>query len=65
MYENSDFLLITFSYTKYFVHSYTVDLVFTPQPFGLEGYCRHGSGGRVGGRAAGRAAAKLAEPISL
>ena len=26
---------------------------FTPQPFGLEGYCRHGSGGRVGGRAGG------------
>ena len=22
--------------------------LFTPQPFGLEGYCRHGSGGRVG-----------------
>ena len=35
--------------------------VFTPQPSGLEGYCRHGPGGRV----AGRAAAKLAEPISL
>ena len=31
--------------------------VFTPQPSGLEGYCRHGPGGR--------AAAKLAEPISL
>ena len=27
--------------------------VFTPQPFGLEGYCRHGSGGRAGGRAGG------------
>ena len=26
---------------------------FTPQPFGLEGYCRHGSGGRAGGRAGG------------
>ena len=24
--------------------------LFTPQPFGLEGYCRHGSGGRPGGR---------------
>ena len=23
---------------------------FTLQPFGLEEYCRHGSGGRVGGR---------------
>ena len=23
--------------------------LFTPQPFGLEGYCRHGSGGRAGG----------------
>ena len=30
---------------------------FTPQPFRLEGYCRHRSGGRP--------AAKLAEPISL
>ena len=27
--------------------------VFTPQPFGLEGYCRHGSGGRAGGLAGG------------
>ena len=42
-------------------HSSHPRIVFTPQPFGLEGYCRHGSGGR----AAGRAAAKLAEPISL
>ena len=25
-------------------------LLFTPQPFRLEGYCRHGSGGRAGGR---------------
>ena len=23
--------------------------LFTPQPFGLEGYCNHGSGGRAGG----------------
>ena len=30
MHETSDFFyLITFSYTKYFVHSYTVDVVFT------------------------------------
>ena len=31
MHETSDFftLIITFSYTKYFVHSYTVDVVFT------------------------------------
>ena len=31
MHETSDFLLyiIPFSYTKYFVHSYTVDVVFT------------------------------------
>ena len=32
MYETSDFFfyfIITFSYTKYFVHSYTVDVVFT------------------------------------
>ena len=28
-----------------------LDSVFTPQPFGLEGYGRHGSGGRVDGRA--------------
>ena len=29
--ETSDFFysIITFSYTKYFVHSYTVDVVFT------------------------------------
>ena len=35
--------------------------VFTPQPSGLEGYCRHGTGGR----AVGQAAARLAEPIAL
>ena len=31
MHETSDFFysIITFSYTKYFVHSYTVDVVFT------------------------------------
>ena len=29
------------------------EAAFTPQPFGLEGYCRHGSGGRAGGRAGG------------
>ena len=31
MYETSDYFYsnITFSYTKYFVHSYTVDVVFT------------------------------------
>ena len=28
---------------------------FTPQPSGLEGYCRHGPGGRAGGRTGGRA----------
>ena len=38
-----------------------VCLVFTPQPSGLVGYCRHGPGGR----AVGRAAARLAEPISV
>ena len=27
--------------------------VFTPQPSGLEGYCRHGPGGRAGSRAGG------------
>ena len=26
-----------------------VSFFITPQPFGLEGYCRHGSGGRAGG----------------
>ena len=31
----------------------TVTAVFTPQPSGLEGYCRHGPGGRAGGRAGG------------
>ena len=25
-------------------------VIFTPQPSGLEGYCRHGPGGRAGGR---------------
>ena len=30
-----------------------VSSLFTPQPFRLEGYCRHGSGGRAGGRAGG------------
>ena len=29
--------------------------IFTPQPFGLEGYCRHGPGGRAGGLPGGRA----------
>ena len=31
MHETSDFFysMITFSYTKYFVHSYTVEVVFT------------------------------------
>ena len=29
--------------------------LFTPQPSGLEGYCRHGPGGRAGGRADWRA----------
>ena len=31
MHEASDFFysMITFSYTKYFVHSYTVDVAFT------------------------------------
>ena len=27
--------------------------IFTPQPSGLEGYCRHGPGGRAGGLAGG------------
>ena len=27
--------------------------LITPQPSGLEGYCRHGPGGRAGGRAGG------------
>ena len=52
---------------------YCNHILFTPQPSGLEGYCRHGpggraggrAGGRTGGRAVGRAAARLAEPISL
>ena len=33
--------------------------VFTPQPSGLEGYCRHGPGGRAGGWAAGRPGGRL------
>ena len=36
--------------------------LFTPQPSGLEGYCRHDAGRRAGWRAGG---AKLAEPKSL
>ena len=28
--------------------------LFTPQPSGLEGYCRHGPGGRAAGRPGGR-----------
>ena len=42
----------------YEVKHSTYDLkccVFTPQPSGLEGYCRHGPGGRAGGLAGGRA----------
>ena len=35
--------------------------IFTPQPSGLEGFCRHGPDWR----AVGRAAARLVEPISL
>ena len=35
--------------------------LFTPQPSGLEGYCRHGPGGQ----AAGREATRLAEPMSV
>ena len=30
-------------------------MLFTPQPSGLEGYCRHGPGGRAGGRVGVRA----------
>ena len=33
--------------------------IFTPQPFGLEGYCRHGSGGRAGGWVGGRPGGRL------
>ena len=33
--------------------------VFTPQPSGLEGYCRHGPGGRAGGRAGGQSGGRL------
>ena len=52
-----------FDYSMWVFPLFTVFTLcfFTPQPSGLEGYCRHGPGGR----AAGRAAAKLAEPISL
>ena len=32
------------------IHKVFGDYIFTPQPSGLEGYCRHGPGGRAGGR---------------
>ena len=32
-----------------YIYIYMYVYIFTPQPFGLEGYCRHGSGGRAGG----------------
>ena len=35
------------------VYGYFTAFIFTPQPSGLEGYCRHGPGGRAGGRAGG------------
>ena len=43
-------------YVPFYVKKTKIDYfmcLFTPQPFGLEGYCRHGSGGRPGGRAGG------------
>ena len=36
-------------FSTYFMKLHNFCSVFTPQPFGLEGYCRHGSGGRAGG----------------
>ena len=59
------YIILFNSWTKYFVLPYSTNVVlilshffvfvFTPQPSGLEGYCRHGPGGRAGGLAGGRA----------
>ena len=43
------------SWKRTSLHAFSVympheQFVFTPQPSGLEGYCRHGPGGRPGGR---------------
>ena len=37
-----------FSWTLY-ASIFNLGIIFTPQPSGLEGYCRHGPGGRAGG----------------
>ena len=42
-----------------FLDDYLHQTVFTPQPSGLEGYCRHGPGGRAGGLAGGRSGGRL------
>ena len=38
---------------KPYIVLYIINLRFTPQPSGPEGYCRHGPGGRAGGWAGG------------
>ena len=61
--EHMNILQTLFSHDFFFKENIAFQFslsLFTPQPSGLEGYSRHGPGGR----AVGRAAAKLAEPIS-
>ena len=50
IYQNHD----RFAWVSFTMSHVAHSAIFTPQPFGLEGYCRHGSGGRVGGRPGGR-----------
>ena len=45
----SPFLAATKQLYEWFSPPVCPSHFFTPQPFGLEGYCRHGSGGRAGG----------------
>ena len=47
------FELTIFPLVSVLVWVYDRFIIFTPQPSGLEGYCRHGPGGRAGGRAGG------------
>ena len=50
-FSNIIFLFVKFIGVKLFLRGPYA--IITPQPSGLEGYCRHGPGGRAGGRAGG------------